>query len=151
MRLRLISGFLLIAAAFSLTVQTARAAAGEMNFEAQLIWGSNDSTPPSSKLKPVGPKLEEKLKKSPFRWEHYYEVNQEKFTVALHKEKAVTMSKECEIRVANLGNQQIKFQLYGKGTLANTVTQALPLKELLITGGNSENSTGWFVVLRQTE
>src|ERR1041385_3548247 len=128
----------------------ARAASGDMNFEAQLIWGCNEAAPPSgSKLKPVGPNLEMKLKKSPFRWEHYYEVKQEKFSVALHKEKPVAMSKECEIRVANLGEQQIRFQLYGKGTLANTVTQALPPKELLITGGNSENATAWFVVLRQ--
>jgi hypothetical protein len=35
--------------------------------------------------------------------------------------------------------------------LVNTVTQALPKGELLIVGGDAENDTAWFVVIRQAE
>jgi hypothetical protein len=45
----------------------------------------------------------------------------------------------------------VKFSLFGKGKLANTVTQALPNGQLLVTGGDAENSTAWFVVLRQVD
>ena len=45
----------------------------------------------------------------------------------------------------------VKFQLIGKGKLANTVTQALPKGQLFVTGGDAENSTAWFVVLKQVE
>jgi hypothetical protein len=31
------------------------------------------------------------------------------------------------------------------------ITQALPKKELLVTGGNVPNFTAWFVVLKQAE
>ena len=121
-----------------------------MTIEAQLIWGANQARP-ETKLKVVGPKLSDKLKHSPFKWDHYYECNRQTFKVSLNEEKSVTMSKRCEIKVTNLGDSQIKFELYGNGQLVNTVTQALPKGELLITGGNAENSTAWFVILRQPE
>lgn len=124
--------------------------AGCMKIEAQLIWGANDSKP-DSKLRPVGSVLSGKLKHSPFKWEHYYEVHREDFKICPNEEKTVTMSRHCYIVVKNVGNNQIKFQLYGKGKLANTVTQELPKGQLLITGGDAENSTAWFVVIRQED
>src|SRR6185369_17019280 len=98
------------------------AVAEELSLEAQLVWGTNDSKPPAdskTKLVPIGPKLEAKLKKSPFKWEHYYEVRREKFSLKRNEEKAVPMSKNCEIKVKNLGDEQVSLQLIGKGTLAS--------------------------------
>jgi hypothetical protein len=119
-------------------------------FEAQLIWGTNEKqTDP--KLKPADSKLAEKLKKSPFKWDHYFEMHKETIKLKLNEEKTVTMSRNCVISVTYLKDDNIKFQLFGKGTLANTVTQALPKGRLLITGGDAENSTAWFVVLKQVE
>jgi hypothetical protein len=132
-----------------LLLTAARCGAADMDFEAQLIWGTNETSPVTEKLHPIGPKLEAKLKKSPFKWEHYYEIRYEKFSVAKDKEKTVQMSKECEIRVGNLGHDDIKFQLYGKGKLVDTLSQPLPKGQLLIHGGDAENSSAWFIVLRQ--
>lgn len=151
MRSALICACVLLAAALLLPLGTVAAdSTGGMKIEAQLIWGTND-TKPDSKLRPVGAILSGKLKHSPFRWEHYFEVNREDFKVSLNEEKTVTMSRHCYIVVKNVGDNQIKFQLYGKGKLANTVTQELPKGQLLVTGGDAENSTAWFVVIRQVD
>jgi hypothetical protein len=136
-------------AALLFPVDSALAETGDMNIEAQLIWGTNDK--PDPKLKPAGPGLSEKLKHSPFKWDHYFEMHRELIKLQRNEEKTITMSRNCVISVTNLGNDQVKFQLFGKGKLANTVTQALPNGQLLITGGDAENSTAWFVVLRQVD
>ena len=149
MRSGLICACLLIAA-LAFPARTAWAAAGDMDLEAQLIWGTNDLKP-DSKLKPAGPNLSGKLRNSPFKWDHYFEVHRETFTLKVNEEKTITMSKNCDIKVMNLGDEQIKFQLIGKGKLANTVSQALPKGQLLVTGGDAENSTAWFVALKRVD
>ena len=78
-------------------------------------------------------------------------MHRELFKLRLNEEKTITMSKTCVISVTNIGGDQVKFSLFGKGKLANTVTQALPNGQLLVTGGDAENSTAWFVVLRQVD
>lgn len=121
-----------------------------VNIEAQLVWGTNGPKP-DSKLRLVGPKMSERLKSSPFKWDHYYEVNRQTNAVKFNQEKTVIMSKNCQIVITNLGDSQIKLQLIGKGELVNTVTQSLPKGELLVVGGNAENSTAWFVIIRQAD
>ena len=135
--------------ALLLPVASVRAETGDMTIEAQLIWGTNDK--PDPKLKPADPKLATKLKSSPFKWDHYFEMHKETFKLRLNEEKTLTMSRNCVISITNLKDEQVKFQLIGKGKLANTTTQALPKGQLLITGGDAENSTAWFVVLRQVD
>jgi len=120
------------------------------NFEAQLIWGTNEKQS-DPKLKPADPKLVEKLQKSPFKWNYYFEMHKENIKLKLNEEKTVTMSRNCVISVTCLKDEQVKFELIGKGKLANTVTQDLPKGRLLITGGDAENSTAWFVVLKRVE
>lgn len=142
--------WLFLAAALLFPVVSARAEAGDVTIEAQLIWGTND-TKPDSRLKPADPKLAAKLKHSPFKWDHYFEMHHETLKLKLNEEKTVTMSRNCVISVTNLKDEQVKFQLFGKGKLANTVTQALPKGQLLVTGGDAENSTAWFVVLQQAD
>jgi hypothetical protein len=140
-----------VAVALLCPIASVRAAdTGDMTIEAQLIWGTNDSKPDST-LKPADPKLAAKLKGSPFKWDHYFEMNRQVFKLKLNQEKTVTMSRNCVISVTNLGGDQLKFKLFGKGVLANTTQQALPKGQLLITGGDAENSTAWFVVLRQVD
>jgi hypothetical protein len=139
-----------VALALLLPVATVRAETGDMAIEAQLIWGTND-TKPDAKLKPADPKLASKLKGSPFKWDHYFEMHRETFKLRLNEEKTLTMSRNCVISVTNLKDEQVKFQLFGKGKLANTVTQGLPKGQMLVTGGDAENSTAWFVVLRQVD
>lgn len=150
MRPGLICARLFFVAALLLSTGVLYAAPPDMSLEAQLIWGTND-TKPDPKLKPADPKLAEKLKKSPFKWDHYFEMHRESFKLKGSEEKPLKMSRNCDIKVTNVGDEQVKFELYGKGQLVNTVTQALPKGHLLITGGDAENSTAWFVVLKRTE
>lgn len=125
--------------------------AGEMKLEAKLIWGSNDKTSPDPKHKRVEGKLEEKLKKTPFKWQYYYEVHTVSFTVAVNETHSEKLSKDCEIKVRNLDKETVSVELYGKGELVSKHTQALPKKECYVTGGNAANLTAWFVVLHQAE
>jgi hypothetical protein len=127
-----------------------QAQSGAANFEAQLIWGTNEKQS-DPKLKPADPKLAEKLRHSPFKWNYYFEMHREPLKLRLNEEKTVTMSRNCVISITYLKDEQVKFQLFGKGKLANTVTQSLPKGQLLVTGGDAENSTAWFVVLKQVE
>jgi len=119
-------------------------------FEAQLIWGTNDKQS-DPKLKSADAKLAEKLQKTPFKWDHYFEMHKELIKLRLNEEKTVTMSRNCVISITYLKDENIKFQLFGKGQLANTVTQPLPKGRLLVEGGDAENSTAWFVVLKQID
>ena len=66
-------------------------------------------------------------------------------------EKKKRMSKDCEIKVRNMGKSVVEVSLIGKGEPVGKVTQALPKGELLVTGGNAENFTAWFVVLKQVD
>jgi hypothetical protein len=130
---------------------SARAYGGEIKFEAILIWGTNNEKSPDPKLKPVGPKLEAKLKKLPFKWEHYFEVNRETFSIPDGQTKKVKMSEDCDIKVHRLDAEKVEVQLFGKKKLVGNISQKLPKGECLLTGGNATNSTGWFVVLRQID
>src|SRR5690348_15101095 len=102
MRLGLMRVCLLFAAmTLFLSVTAARAGAGDMTLEAQLIWGTNDK--PDPKLKPADANLAGKLKNSPFKWDHYFEMHRETFKLKLNEEKTLTMSGNCVISVTNLG------------------------------------------------
>lgn len=150
-KLSLLPAWLGIVAAMALVAGAARVHADEMKLEAQLIWGTNDGKPHDPKLKPVSPELAKKLKDSPFKWENYYLINTKDFSVGENAEKTVTMSRECDITVKNLGNSQVQLQLVGKGITVGKITQSLPKGQLLVTGGNAANKTAWFVVLRQAD
>jgi hypothetical protein len=145
-----VCAFFFVTAALLFPVVSARAESGDMTIEALLIWGTND-TKPDPKLKPADGKLAEKLRHSPFKWDHYFEMHRDLIKLKLNEEKTVTMSRNCVISLTNLGNEQVKFSLFGKGKLANTTSQPLPKGQLLVTGGDAENSTAWFVVLKQVD
>jgi hypothetical protein len=128
-----------------------RGSAADVKLEAQLIWGTNDAKSPDPSHKPVAADVARKLKTLPFKWANYYEVTCKKFAVPESGVRSETMSKECEIRVKNLGKNLVELSLVGRGAPVGKITQALPKGELLVTGGNAPNFTAWFVVLKQAE
>ncbi len=127
----------------------ALAADVELNLEAQLVWGSNDK-PTDTSLKPVAPAILKKLQGLPFKWEHYYVMSLKTFSVG-SEPKQVALSKDCEIAVKNLGGERVELSLIGKGKPVGKITQSLQGGHTLVTGGNAENLTGWFIVLRQAD
>ena len=127
------------------------ALAADLKLEAQLIWGTNDAKSPDPRHRPVGRDVARKLRGSPFKWTNYFEVTRKQFAVPQGSTAKVTMSKDCEVSVRNLGGSSVEVSLFGKGQSVGKITQALPKGELLVTGGNAANFTAWFVVLRQAE
>ena len=128
-----------------------RSSAADLKLEAQLIWGTNDPKSPDPNHKPVDPDVAKRLKTLPFKWANYYEVTRKQFAVPEAGVRSETMSKECEIRVKNLGRSVVELSLVGHGEHVGKITQSLPKGELLVTGGNAPNFTAWFVVLRQAD
>ncbi len=144
--------FFLLAIAFCLFAAAALpAVAGPLKLEAQLIWGTKDAKSPDPKHKAVDPAVEKKLKKLPFKWDHYFEVNRKPFSVTEGETTRIVLSKDCEIKVRNAGKDVVEVQLFGKGECVGKISQSLPKDELLVMGGNAANFTSWFVVLRQQE
>ena len=137
--------------ALLLMAGAARGLAADLKLEAQLIWGTNDAKSPDPNHKPVDADVARKLKTLPFKWANYYEVTRKQFAVPESGQRSETMSKECEIRVKNLGKSVVELSLVGRGEHVGKITQALPKRELLVTGGNAPNFTAWFVVLKQAE
>jgi hypothetical protein len=147
------TGFLRIAMmlAVFMAFSIIHASADGMKLEAVLVWGTNDDKPADKDVKPVEPQVERKLKKLPFKWKNYFEVNRKDFVVSKNGSDAVVMSKDCEIRVRNPSGDTLEVTLLGKGKEVSKITQSVPKGELLVMGGNAENLTSWFVVIRQVE
>lgn len=124
--------------------------AGEIKLDATLVWGTDDEKSPNPEHKKVDSKVDKKLKKL-FKWKHYFEVNKKQFSLKDGETKKIALSKDCEIKVRNAGKDSVELQIFGKGECVGKISQALPKGELLVTGGNAANFTGWFVVLRQSD
>ena len=125
--------------------------AGEMKLEAQLIWATNDKESPDPKHKPVEAWLVKKFQTYPFKWNNYFEVNRQKFSLPPKGTQKVIMSKECVIDVKDVGDTRVEVTLIGKGKPANKTTKPLPKGEVYIIAGDSENKCAWFVVIKQSE
>lgn len=141
----------LAAVIFLSLVAGTHAWAADLKLEAQLIWGTNDAKSPDPSHKPVDAKVAAKLKRLPFKWVNYFEVTRKQLAVPQGGTTRITMSKDCDVSVRNLGGGSVEVSLFGKGQSVGKITQALPKGELLVTGGNAENFTAWFIVLRQAD
>ena len=126
----------------------ARSGSGDLNLQAQLVWGTNNEKPDDPTLKEVDSSVAEKLRKV-FKWKNYFEVKRQSFTVTVGSPKKVKISDSCVIEVQNLGSSSIEVKLYGKGKLAVRKTQKISPSELLVLGGDDKDDTAWLVVLSQ--
>ncbi len=118
-------------------------------FELQLIWGTDDSTSPNPKHKPVEPDIRDKLMALPLKWSHYFEVKRRRFVVPVHGARMETVSKRCAMEVTSLGGARVEVCLFDRGKKLVNRSQDLPRGELLVLGGNAPNATAWLVILRR--
>lgn len=144
------SAVLLLAASLGLFWNAAAGEKGQ-SFQATLVWGTNDPQPANSNLKPVPPVVARKLSKLPFKWKYYYAVECKEFSMEKGDHRNVRMSPECEIDVKAIDDQTVELALRGKGKPVGKVRQKLCGDHLLVTGGDAENFTAWFVVLRRLD
>ncbi len=142
----------LLSALIFLVVGGSCALAGEAKFEAQLIWATNDKTNSDPKLKPIESEVRGKLSELPLKWENYFEVKRQQFTVVKGGTNSVTMSEKCVVEVKRLGDAKVEVSLHGqKGNICYKRTQPLPKGEMLVLGGNAPNATAWLVTLKRIE
>jgi len=141
----------LFAVFFLFATATARAAAGDMKIEAQLIWATNDKSDPNPEHKPVAPEIREKLKQLPLKWANYFEVNKIALDLSKGESGNAKLSDKCEVTVKNLEGTQVEVALIGKGDPVWKRIQSLPKGEVLVLGGNAPNSTAWLVALKRVK
>ena len=124
--------------------------AGEVQVEAQLIWGTNDPSSPNPKHKVVEPAISRKLSKAPFKWKNYFEEERKTVSIPEGTTKKLKMSDSCEVELKNVGGEKIEAKLFGKGKPVNKSVSPLSNDDILIIAGNAENDTAWLVTLRKT-
>jgi hypothetical protein len=126
---------------------TARAAnPDDLNLVAQLVTGTND--PHSTNGVPVTVKVAKKLSRLPLKWQYYFVVNSQQFTLAKNEYKEVSLSDACQFSVKNIGGEQVQFALMGHGLNVSKIKQSLKKGQTLVTGSDAENS---LIVLRQAD
>jgi hypothetical protein len=140
--LTLLAGFVL----FGSHAPRTACAAGETTFQVQLIWGTNGEKPKDKPLKPVDPKLMERLR-GVFKWKDYYEVNRKPLTLPKDGSQKLKMSDKCDIQVQDVGTGRIEIKLFGEGTLVVKKVQTVVPGEVIVLAGDSKDNTAWFVVL----
>lgn len=123
--------------------------AGTAKFEAQLVWGTDDSQSPNPKHKPVEPAVRKKLNDLPLKYKNYFETNRKEFEISDASPSKVSLSEKCQLEVKALEGATVEVTLFGKGKEVMKRNQALPKGELLVLGGNAPNSTAWLVILKR--
>jgi len=129
----------------------AGALGGEMKLEAVLVWATNDPKPADSDLKPITADIAKKMNCLPFKYTNYFEVDRKKLQLKQGGTQKVSMSKDCKITVKSLADSKVELTLIGQGQPVGKITQELKKGKCLVTGGNAENSTAWFVVIKQID
>jgi hypothetical protein len=119
---------------------TAQAADADLKLEAQLVLCSNSTQP---KGQPVEPEIERKLLNLPLKWQHYYVVTSQTFSVAKNQSKPVVLGKSA-MAVKNLGGERVEVTLIGHGK----ITQSLRKGQTLVTNSNDD---ACLIVVRQLD
>lgn len=139
-----------LTAFFLLGAASASALAGNLKFQVQLVWATDDAKPPAGKdYKPVEPGVRKQIKA--LKWKNYFEVRRIDFEVAPGTMKRVAISEKCELDVKDLGNSNVEVVLFGKGKEVARVKQALPKGQILVPGGDAPNETAWLAILKRLE
>jgi hypothetical protein len=141
----------LAALCFLLTFSALAARAGDLGFEAYLVWATNAEKSPNPNHQPANAEVRRKLGELPLKWKNYFEVNRKRFTVRKSGSEKVELSKKCAIEVKAIDVKQVEVSLIGKGEQVLKRTQSLPKGEMLVLGGNAPDETGWLVVLKRVE
>ena len=122
---------------------------GALHLETFLVWATNGEKPSDPKLKELDPELSRKLRKSPYKWNNYYQVHCTDFIAPVGGVTNVTLSKQCSLGIKALGENRVEVNLVGRGKPVSRRVETLAPGELMITGGDDKNDTAWFIVLRQ--
>jgi hypothetical protein len=121
--------------------------ANDRKLAAVLIWGTDEEKPNDPNLKEVEEKLKGKLKKI-FKWQHYFVVKHQPFSVKPGESKSLTLSDKCEVKVKESEAEGLEVELFGEGKSVVKRKQSMPLNDVLILAGDDKNACAWFVVVK---
>ena len=125
---------------------TAHAAESALKLEAQLVVGSNDSHQTNGI--PVSAQVAKKLARLPLKWQYYFVISSQQFSVSKDRAKEVSLSGDCQIFVQTFGDEEVQLTLMSNGRNIGKIKQTLPKGHTIVAGGNAGNS---IVVLRQAD
>lgn len=131
---------------FLLAAGTAHAADKELKLEAQLVIGTND--PHQTNGIPVSVQVAKKLARLPLKWQYYFVVNSQQFSVSKDRAKEVSLSADCQIFVRTFGGEEVQLTLMSNGRNIGKIKQTLPKGHIIVTGVNAANS---IVVLQRVD
>lgn len=135
-------------AALAFIVMVSTAAAADRKMEARLVWGTNADKSPDASHKKLDGELAKKLREMPLKWENFFEVNRQPFTINTTNYTKIVLSKKCTIEVKDKGANTVTVKLYGEGKQVNRVDKPLPKGEVLTIGGDAKDNNAWFVIVR---
>ena len=118
-------------------------------FQAVVVWATDSEKPPEKEeeLHPVEPDLKEKIKF--LKWKNYFQVGDRKqIEISAGQTREVPLSHKCQLKLCEDEKEGLKVDLIGEGKLVLSKKQNMPQKDILVIGGDAENSTAWLVVLR---
>ena len=119
-------------------------------YQVQLVRGTNNERPEDPKWKPAAAKVSDRL--SPFRWKHYWEVDQQVVQVSNRKSARTTLPADRAVEVQLISPGVSEIRLYRKGELVRKSRQPAQAKVTIMGGDREQDRTqSWFVVVRNTQ
>ncbi len=130
----------------------------EVKFQGQLVWGTNDDPKNHPQFKELDARNKKILKN--FKWKNYLVTNRKNFALKPGQQKQVKMSDKCTIVAKHRGEakdqrnkrdpQTIAVTLLGEGKPVTRHTKPVCEGHTIVLGGDLENGTAWFVLLKRT-
>jgi len=141
---------LLLLTSVTLWADTNKAAPkpAEQRFHAILVWATDDEKPPEKEeeLRAIEPKLKERIKF--LKWKNYFQVGERKhISIRPNETKEIQLSHKCKLKLHETEKEGLQVQLIGENRPVLSKTQSMPLKDVLIIGGDAKDATAWMVVL----
>ena len=125
----------------------ANAQAPATTFYIQLIRGTETNQPPVPGTKRVGPKLAETFR-SAFKCKGFWEIERREVEVAPGQVKRVELGSERAVEIDLRSPKERKVTAYHSGKVADRTV--VPAGDgMSIIGGNREDKTVWFIVVRR--
>ena len=141
----------LAAAVFSADTNKPAQKVSEQKLMAVVVWATDDEKPPEKEeeLHPVEPDLKEKIKF--LKWKNYFQVGDRKhIKIKPGETQEVKLSNKCKLKLHETQQEGLEVELIDgeKNKPVLKKNQSMPLKDILIMGGDDKDATGWLVVLR---
>jgi hypothetical protein len=117
------------------------------SFYVQLIHGGDDDVPPGDHVKPVGPKLRNKLQCA-FKWTHYWEIKRDMVKVSPGRKVRYALNAEQAVEIELLPAERVAVRVYTGGRLVRSRQQPA-VDAFCVTGAPIGDHQSWFIVVRR--